>query len=485
MTGSTGSMTPRPAFQVRNSLFIGGRWASAEGKSVTQVLDSATEEPVGEVHTASGTQLDAAVQAARNALPEWAAKSPAERAQYLGQLQRQLVSRADAMAALIAAEVGTPLRLAKSIQVGLPIAVLGSYVELLGEFDFQETIGNSVVLREPVGVVAAITPWNYPLHQAVAKVAAALAAGSTIVLKPSTLAQLNVFALADAVEAAELPPGVFNLVAGPGSEIGDAMARHHGIDMISFTGSTAAGIQVAKTAAESLKRLSLELGGKSANILLDDADFQRAVSAGVNNAFLNSGQTCSAWTRMLVPVSHVADVLDLARAAAQRLTLGDPFDESTRLGPLVSSGQMGQVGRFVESGIAEGATLVLGGPERPSSLERGFYFQPTIFSDVVPQMQIAQEEIFGPVLAIMPYVNETEAIQIANATGYGLAGAVWSADPEHATRIAREMRTGQVDINGGRFNPLAPFGGFGKSGYGRELGRFGLEEFLELKALQY
>ena len=475
----------RPAFHQRTAVFIGGRWVPAAGDEKLEILDSGTAQPVATVVTASETQLDEAVDAAIAAQRVWGALTPAERAAHLNRLHEELSARAEDVALLIASEVGTPLRIARSIQAGLPLTVLESYVGLLGEFEFEEQIANSLVVREPVGVVGAITPWNYPLHQTMAKVAAALAGGCTVIHKPSSLAPLNAFVLAEAIEAAELPGGVYNLIPGAGSRVGAAMARHPGIDMISFTGSTGGGTSVARTVAGSVKRLALELGGKSANVILDDADFDTAVKSGVGNAFLNSGQTCSAWTRMLVPADRIADVDERARAAAERLTLGDPFEETTRLGPLVSADQVESVRGYVESGIADGARLLVGGPEPPDEFERGFYFKPTIFSDVRPEMTIAQEEIFGPVLSIIPYGSEAEALEIANATSYGLAGGVWSADPERAKRFARGMRTGQVDINGGRYNPRAPFGGMKQSGFGRELGRFGLEEFLELKSLQF
>jgi acyl-CoA reductase-like NAD-dependent aldehyde dehydrogenase len=466
-------------------VFIGGRWIQAGGRDVTPVTDSATEEVVGEVRSASGDQLDHAIEAAREAQEEWVAMSSADRAARLGRLHEELSSRSEQLAALIASEVGTPLRLARSVQVGLPLTVLSSYVQLLQEFEFEERVGNSLVVREPVGVVGAITPWNYPLHQTMAKVAAALAAGCTVVHKPSGLAPLNSFVLAEAVEAAELPAGVFNLVPGPGSQIGDAMSRHHGIDMISFTGSTAAGTQVAASAAASVKRVALELGGKSASVVLEDAELPRAVAATLNNAMLNSGQTCNAWTRLIAHKNQMADIEDLLRQAVARLPLGDPFDERTRLGPLISREQVDSVRRHVEGGLGAGARLLMGGPEPPTRFERGFYLEPTVFTEVTPDMAIAREEIFGPVLCVMSYSDEREALRLANATEYGLAGAVWSGDGERAARFARRMRTGQVDINGGRFNPLAPFGGHRRSGVGRELGRYGLEEFLELKALQF
>jgi acyl-CoA reductase-like NAD-dependent aldehyde dehydrogenase len=334
-------------------------------------------------------------------------------------------------------------------------------------------------------VVAAISPWNYPLHQAMAKVAAALAGGNTVVLKPSSLAPLSCFVLAEAAEAAGLPAGVLNVISGPGAAVGAALAAHPGVELVSFTGSAEAGVEIAAAAAPSMKRVALELGGKSANVVLDDADLARAVTAGVNNAFLNSGQTCAAWTRLVVPREREAEALEAAAAAVARLPLGDPFDPATRLGPLVSRDQVERVRGFVERALDDGARAVTGGPGRPEGLECGLFFAPTILADVRPDMEVAREEVFGPVLAVLAYGDEEEAIAIANSTPYGLAGAVWAADAERATAFARRMRTGQVDINGGRFNPLAPFGGYGRSGIGRELGRHGLEEFLEVKSLQF
>jgi betaine-aldehyde dehydrogenase len=363
--------------------------------------------------------------------------------------------------------------------------VLEQYVELLANYSFEERIGNSLVVQDPVGVVAAITPWNYPLHQMVAKVGAALAAGCTVVMKPSGLAPLSTFALADAAERSGLPAGVLNLITGPGARLGRIIGAHPAVDMISFTGSTAAGASLYQIAAASIKRVALELGGKSASVILEDADLTAAVGAGVNNAFLNSGQTCTALTRMLVPQSLLRDVIDLAVAASQRLPLGDPFEETTRLGPLVSRAQVEAVRGYVESGIQQGAEIVTGGPEQPREFEKGFYFRPTILTRVQPDMDVARDEIFGPVLCILAYGTEDEALAIANATEYGLSGAVWSRDSDRATRFARGMVTGQVDINGGRFNAAAPFGGMKNSGIGRELGRYGLEEFLQPKALQF
>jgi acyl-CoA reductase-like NAD-dependent aldehyde dehydrogenase len=395
-----------------------------------------------------------------------------------------LQARSEEIAELIAQEVGMPLKLSTIIQAGLPATTFASMPQLLAELPEDEQVGNSLILREPVGVVAAITPWNYPLHQIAAKVAPALAAGCTVVLKPSQVAPLNAALLADVIDEVGLPAGVFNLVTGRGSVIGEALARHPDVDAISFTGSTAAGRRVGEAAAGTIKRVALELGGKSPNILLEDADFERAIADGVSKCFLNSGQTCSALTRMLVPRSRLAEAEGIAAAVAQQFKPGDPFDPATTLGPLVSEDQRDKVREYIRKGTDEGAKLLTGGVESPDGLDRGYFVAPTVFSEVTPRMTIAQEEIFGPVLALMPYEDESEAVEIANDSVYGLAGGVWSGDPEQAKRVALQIRTGQVEINGGAFNPLAPFGGYKQSGYGRELGRFGLEEFLQVKSLQ-
>ncbi len=356
--------------------------------------------------------------------------------------------------------------------------------ELVEQFPWEEQVGNSVLAREPVGVVGAITPWNYPLHQISAKVAPALAAGCTIVVKPSEVTPLNAFVLAEIMGAVGVPAGVFNLVTGYGPVVGEALAASPVVDMISFTGSTRAGKRVAEVAAQTIKRVALELGGKSPNVVLSDADLQAAVVDGIGKCFLNSGQTCSALTRMLVPRERLAEAEAIAAAALEQIRLGDPFEEGTTLGPLVSDAQRQRVRDYIRTGQEEGAKLVAGGAEAPEGLERGYFVRPTVFSEVRPEMTIAQEEIFGPVLALMPYESEDEAVEIANGTIYGLAGGVWSGDPEHARQVARRLRTGQVEINGATFNPLAPFGGYKQSGHGRELGRYGLEEFLEVKAIQ-
>jgi acyl-CoA reductase-like NAD-dependent aldehyde dehydrogenase len=355
---------------------------------------------------------------------------------------------------------------------------------MLTSFCFEERIGNSLVVREPVGVVGAISPWNYPLHQIVAKVAPALAAGCTVVLKPSEVAPLSAFLLAEVVEAAGLPPGVFNLVCGTGAVVGEALAAHPEVDMVSFTGSTRAGRRVSELASPTVKRVALELGGKSASIVVEDADLAKAVRSTVSSCFLNSGQTCTALTRLLVPRSRQAEAVKLAADIAEGFTVGDPFGGEAKLGPLVSAPQRDRVREYIGQGMREGAELMVGGPEPPPGLDRGYYVRPTVFDNVLPGMTIAREEIFGPVLSVLTYEDEDDAVRIANGTRYGLAGAVWSADGRRAEAIARRLRAGQVDINGGRFNPMAPFGGYKQSGHGRELGRYGLEAFLEVKSLQ-
>jgi acyl-CoA reductase-like NAD-dependent aldehyde dehydrogenase len=454
------------------------------GTGRIDVLSASTEEVIGSVPEGTPEDVDRAVAAARRALPTWSTSEVAARADILRRLQQGLAARNDQIAALIAAEVGMPLRMAAAIQAGLPTFVSGLYAQIVEEFNFEERIGNSLVVREPVGVVAAITPWNYPLHQVVAKVAPAIAAGCTVVLKPSEVAPLSAFVLADILDEIGLPAGVFNLVTGTGPVVGEALATHPDVAMVSLTGSTRAGRRVAELAARSVKRVALELGGKSANVVLDGADLSRAVANGVNNAFLNSGQTCTAWTRMLVPRARQEEAIRMAVEAAAQLTVGDPFDEGSRLGPLVSATQRDRVRGYIDKGVAEGARLVSGGSAPPAGLDRGYYVQPTVFADVTRDMTIAQEEIFGPVLSIMPYDSEEEALEIANSTIYGLAGGVWAGDQEQAVAFARRMEAGQVDVNGGSFNPLAPFGGFKQSGVGRELGRYGLEEYLEVKSLQ-
>jgi acyl-CoA reductase-like NAD-dependent aldehyde dehydrogenase len=469
---------------VRERIYVGGEWVPSSGSGTLEVINSSTEEVMGSVPEGSAEDVELAVAAARQAFEGWSATSIEERAEWMTRIAGALGERMEEIAALIAQEVGMPIKLSHMIQAGLPTMSFASMAELMSDFSWEEEVGNSLIVREPVGVVGAITPWNYPLHQIAAKVAPALAAGCTIVVKPSEVAPLNAFLLADILDGLELPAGVFNLVSGTGPVVGEALASHPGVDMISFTGSTAAGRRVSELAAPTVKRVALELGGKSPNVILEDAPLQEAVTDGVSKCFLNSGQTCSALTRMLVPRSQLAAAEQIAAAVAAHFKPGDPFAPDTTLGPLVSEIQRGRVRSYIEKGVAEGAKLITGGAEAPAGLERGYFVAPTVFSEVTPEMTIAREEIFGPVLAIMPYEDEDDAVRIANDTVYGLAGGVWSADEEHAKRVARRLRTGQVEINGAAFNPLAPFGGYKQSGHGRELGRHGLEEFLEVKALQ-
>jgi aldehyde dehydrogenase (NAD+) len=469
---------------VRDKLYIDGAWVAPHSSETIEVIDSTTEEVVGSVPLGSAEDVDAAVKAAKAGFEEWSEVSPTERAKFATRIGEALGARMADIAELVAHEVGMPLSLSMLIQAGLPIGTFSSMSDLVEEIAWEEQVGNSLVVKEPVGVVGAITPWNYPLHQIAAKVAPAITAGCTVVLKPSEVAPLNAFLLADVIHDVGLPPGVFNLVSGVGPVVGEALASHPDVDMISFTGSTRAGRRVSQLAAETVKRVALELGGKSPNVILEDANLEQAVPHGVTMCYLNSGQTCSALTRMIVPRSRLAEVEELAVQAAEQATLGSPFDDGTRLGPLVSAAQRDRVQNYIRTGIEEGARLLTGGPETPEGLEQGYFVKPTVFSDVKPDMKIAQEEIFGPVLAILPYDTEEEAIQIANDSLYGLAGGVWSGDPEHAKQVARKIRTGRVDINGGAFNTLAPFGGYKQSGNGRELGKFGLEEFLEIKSLQ-
>lgn len=468
----------------RDKLYINGQWVSPVGTQFIDVINPATEEILGRVPAATHVEAGQAVAAARAAANAWECTPVAERAGFLAKIHQGLVSRADEIARTITAEIGMPLKLSRRIQAGLPAAVLESYIKLLGEYAFEERIGNSLVVREPAGVAACITPWNYPLHQVVAKVAPALAAGCTVVLKPSEVAPFSAFILAEIIHAAGLPAGVFNLVTGTGEEIGECLVHHPDIDLISFTGSLRAGRRVAELAAGTVKRVTLELGGKSAAVVLDDADLATAIKGTIGACFINSGQTCTAHTRLLVPERFYEEAAALAIAAAKAYAPGDPLDEGTRLGPLVSAAQRERVREYIRQGIAEGADLLIGGAEPPDAMKVGFFVQPTVFGRVTPNMVIAREEIFGPVLSIMTYQDEDHAVNITNDTQYGLAAAVWSGDQARAERVARKLKAGQVDINGGAFNLMAPFGGFKQSGYGRELGVYGLEEFLEIKAIQ-
>ncbi|MFJ7124700.1 aldehyde dehydrogenase family protein [Streptomyces albogriseolus] len=458
-----------------DGMYIDGAWRPAAGPDVIEVVDPADEQVIATVPAGTVEDVDAAVRAARAALPAWAATPPAERAARLTALRDKLHARQDEIAATVTAELGAPEQLARTVHAGVPVAVAGSYAELAATYSFEERIGNSTVFHEPAGVVGAITPWNYPLHQIVAKAAPALAAGCTIVVKPAENTPLVARIFAECVHEAGVPAGVFNLVTGLGPVAGQALAEHPGVDLLSFTGSTAVGRRIGASAAGMVKRVALELGGKSANVVLPSADLARAVNVGVANVMSNSGQTCSAWTRMLVHRDRYDEAVELAAAAAAKY--GD------RIGPLVSARQRDRVRGYIEKGVAEGARLAAGGPEAPRP--QGWYVSPTVLADVTPDMTVAQEEIFGPVLCVLRYEDEEDALRIANGTVYGLAGAVWAGDESEAVAFARRMDTGQVDINGGRFNPLAPFGGYKQSGVGRELGVHGLTEYVQTKSLQF
>ncbi len=471
--------------QDRDKLYIDGAWVPSTGTGSIDVINAATEEVMGRIPEGTPEDVDRAVTAAKTAFASWRDTPSEERAKYILRLQEGLAARMQEIAEVITGEVGMPITFSNMIQAGLPTAVMGSYVEIVNNFPFEEQMGSSLVVRDPVGVVGCITPWNYPLHQIVAKVAPALGAGCTIVLKPSEVAPLSAFILAEIIDDVGLPAGVFNLVTGTGPVVGEAIAKHPDIAMVSFTGSTRAGKRVAELASGSVKRVALELGGKSPFIILDGAPIDDAVTAGIGSCFMNSGQTCIAWTRMLVPRSRHDEIVAKVKEIAEGYPVGDPTDASHMgLGPLISDTQRTRVRDYIQKGIDEGATLVTGGVEAPEGLDTGYYVRPTVFANVSNDMTIARDEIFGPVLSVIPYDTEEEAIEIANATIYGLHAGVFGADQESAMKVARKLDAGQVDINGQKFNPVAPFGGYKQSGSGRELGRYGLEEYLEIKALQ-
>jgi len=463
--------------------YYDGAWQPSTGSETTPVISSATEEPIARVPRGAAADVDRAVQAARRGFESWSRLPVAERAQWLERLAAAMKTRAPRLAEAIAHEVGTALGYATKVQVEFPIMMLAMNAKFIREAKLEEELGSSLIIKEPIGVVGCVTPWNYPLHQIVCKIAPAFAAGCTVVLKPAELAPLSAFFLAEAAHEIGLPKGVFNVVSGPGRSVGEAIVAHPGIDMISFTGSLTAGRRIASVAGDGIKKVTLELGGKSAFVVLDDAPFDKAIPAGVNNCMQNSGQTCSAWTRMIVPRRRHDEAVELSKAQLAKLTLGDPFDTNTRLGPLVSAEQRNTVLEYIETGKKEGAAVAAGGG-RPSQFAKGFYVEPTIFAHVDNKMTIAQEEIFGPVLSIIPYGSDDEAVAIANDSPYGLAGGVWAGTGERALEVAKQLRTGQVDINGGRFNVLAPFGGYKKSGIGREIGPLALEEFFQLKSIQ-
>ncbi len=474
--------------RTQDSLYIDGQWVPSTGTGTIEVVNASTEEVMGSIPEGTPDDVDRAVAAARSAFDGWSTTEPSERAKVLRAICDGLQARGEEIAEVITGEVGMPLALSRRIQAGLPVLISGTYADLIDQVEWEVEVGNSLVVKEPVGVVGAITPWNYPLHQIVCKVAPALAAGCTVVLKPSEVAPLNAFILAEIIDGIGLPAGVFNLVTGVGPVVGEAIAAHPDVDMVSFTGSTRAGTRVAELAAGTVKRVALELGGKSANVILDDLEgeaLDKAVRKGVASCYLNSGQTCSAFTRMLVPRGKQDEIVDIVRDEVESTwTLGDPATSGGRLGPLISDIQRDRVRGYIRKGVEEGATLVTGGEDAPDDLPTGSYVKPTEFADVDNTMTIAQEEIFGPVLSVIAYDDTDDAVRIANDTPYGLAGGVWGADDERARAVARRLRTGQIDVNGGSYNPLAPFGGYKMSGNGRELGMFGLEEYLQVKSLQ-
>ena len=463
--------------------YYDGDWQASSGTETIAVISSATEQEVGRVPRGTPQDVDLAVQAARRAFESWSRLSLEERAQWLEKLSAAMKTRAPQIAEAISHEVGTALGYSTKVQAEFPIMMIAMNAKFLRGVKLEEELGNSIIYKEPIGVVGCVTPWNYPLHQVVCKIAPALAAGCTVVLKPAEVAPLSAFMLAEAAHQIGLPKGVLNIVSGSGRVVGEAIVAHPAVDMVSFTGSLAAGRRIASVAGDGIKKVTLELGGKSAFVVLDDAPFDKAIPAGVNNCMQNSGQTCSAWTRMLVPRARHDEAVEMAKAQLAKLTLGDPFDKNTRLGPLSSANQRDTVLGYIEQGKKEGAALVAGGG-RPSNLPTGFYVEPTIFANVDNRMTIAQEEIFGPVLAVIPYDTDDEAVSIANDSPYGLAGGVWSGTEQRALAVAKRLRTGQVDVNGGRFNPLAPFGGYKKSGIGREIGPLALDEFFQMKSIQ-
>lgn len=467
-----------------DKLYINGQWVTPHSKDTIEVIDPSTEEVCGVVPSGNNDDVNDAVAAAKEAFKTWGQSSAADRSALIKKLSDLVNANAEKIGELCALELGTPLQMSVAVHGGMGMGVVGSYVDIPYEMEKEEQLGNSVVIKEPIGVCAFITPWNFPLHQIVAKVMPALAAGCTMVVKPSSETPLTAYFFADLVDQAGFPAGVFNLVTGPGRTVGETMCTHPDVDMISLTGSTEAGRRVAALGAETVKRVGLELGGKSASVVLDDADVAKAAGAAGGSICMNSGQVCAALSRLIVPRDKQDEAVAAAKAAAEGVKVGGAFEEGAFMGPVASKAQLDTVVDYIQKGIDEGATLVTGGTTPPEGRNTGYFVQPTIFSDVRNDMTIAQDEIFGPVLAIIPYDTEEEAIEIANDSIFGLSGAVWSGDDERAKRVAKQIRTGQVSVNGGAFNVAAPFGGYKQSGNGRELGPHGLTEFVELKSLQ-
>jgi aldehyde dehydrogenase (NAD+) len=463
--------------------YIDGAWVDPVKPATRSVINPATEEPLYDISLGSEADVDLAVKAARTAFDSFSQTTREERVALLTRIIEVYKSRMKDLGAAVSDEMGAPLSFAERFQAGAGLGHILSTLEVLKSYDFEEPIGTAVVVREPVGVVGMITPWNWPLNQITCKVAPALAAGCTMILKPSEFTPTSALIFAEILHEAGVPKGVFNLVNGLGQTVGAAMSAHPGIDMISFTGSTRAGIDVAQRAATTVKRVTQELGGKSPNIILADADLQKAVSGGVASVFSNSGQSCNAPTRMLVPNEKMEEVIAIARATAEKTKAGNPRAEDTKIGPVVSSIQWDKIQALINKGIEEGATLVAGGPGRPEGCDKGYYVKPTVFANVTKDMTIAREEIFGPVISIMGFKDEDEAVEIANDTSYGLAGYVSAGSVDRARSIARRIRAGNININGVPNERAAPFGGYKQSGNGREWGKFGLEEFLEVKAI--
>jgi aldehyde dehydrogenase (NAD+) len=463
--------------------FIDGAWVSPAGRRELDVINPATEAPVGKILLGTAEDVDAAVRAARTAFETFSQTSREERIALFERIIEAYKARMKDIAVAISDEMGAPMKLALQAQAGSGLGHFAATLAVLKDFEFEEQLGTTQLRREPVGVCGLITPWNWPINQISCKVAPALAAGCTVVLKPSEIAPLSAHLFAEVLEAARVPKGVFNLVDGDGPTVGEAISRHPDIDMVSFTGSTRAGIQVAKAAADTVKRVSQELGGKSANIILEDADLNAAVKSGVLSMMSNTGQSCNAPSRMLVPAKVYDEAVKIARSVAERPVVGDPKAEGVTMGPVSNRTQFQKIQRLIEKGIQEGATVVIGGPGRPQGIDKGYFVRPTVFANVNNQMTIAREEIFGPVLVMIPYEHEEEAVRIANDTVYGLSGYVYSGDIEHARRVARRLRTGMVHLNGASTDTNAPFGGYKQSGNGREWGREGLKEFLEVKAM--
>lgn len=466
-----------------NKFYINGEWVEPAGRETIDVINPATEAAFATISMGTAEDVDAAAKAARAAFPAWSQSSVEERIAVLKKIMAGIQARSGDLASAITSEMGAPVGLANAAQVPSGLGHFAAVLPVLENYKFQETRGSTLIVKEAAGVCGFITPWNWPLNQIACKVAPALAAGCTIVLKPSEVAPINAYILAEIIDECGLPPGVFNLVNGDGPNVGAAISAHPEVDVVSFTGSTRAGREVAKAAADGIKRVTQELGGKSANIILDDvADFGKAVFSGVLNCFGNSGQSCNAPTRMLVPKARMAEAIESAKAAAAKAVVGDPTNEGTSLGPVVSELQFNKINALIEAGIKEGAELIAGGPGRPEGLEKGYYIKPTVFANVTNDMTIAREEVFGPVLTIIGYEDDAEAVAIANDTEYGLSGYV-SGEPAHAQQIALQIRTGMVHINGAPLDISAPFGGYKKSGNGREWGLEGFEEYLETKAM--